>query len=226
MWHCIRIAMPEWQSEFTPFRGLYYIFKGMCLCIDAWKICIKKWGWISELVIFPQRSGQEANFRDWISPISECWPSEFRCWILLRSSIRAALSCSPAPNRVASPCVCRPQIIFNSHGWNVLVCSKSYFGDRLCSRHYWCVCFENSCIRSVKDMCINPYTLIASMLVRRHANSDQSRKVLEAIFSLNILQTSSVDTHWRVHLFFVSLQVCWNMQGLWLKLECIRPIII
>lgn len=26
--------------------------------------------------------------------------------------------------------------------------------------------------------------------------------------------------------FFVSLQVCWNMQGLWLKLECMRRIII
>lgn len=55
--------------------------------------------------------------------------------------------------------------------------------------------FETSCIQSVKDMCINPYTLIASIFVWRHLNSDKERKVLEAIFSLLKHSPNNIK-HW------------------------------
>lgn len=43
--------------------------------------------------------------------------------------------------------------------YNVLVNFKIVILKKGCAHYTACVCFETSCIQSVKDMCINPYTL-------------------------------------------------------------------
>lgn len=133
----------------------------MCLCIDAWKICVNK---KNNEVKSPSGSsfpevGWKENFRVCVQPRNQHWSAELEGYSLFRSTKQLQ----------AAPCT-------KSSRFTTCLQAPGYLGD-LRNERFWCVwrsgrkvvfATQRMCALwdllypSVKGPCINPHTPIAS----------------------------------------------------------------
>lgn len=135
----------------------------MCLCIDAWKICVKKKMklnlWVDHL---SQRSdGRRSTSGSVSSPGASVGLVSWKATIY--SNLLSSFELFPAPNQALSPRVCRLWVIFGNLINGMFWCVLKNRGKVVFTTWLLCV-FWDLLYSSVKGTCINPYTPIASTI--------------------------------------------------------------